>query len=137
VKNGKCPNSAVVERMGSDSEIAQQVCAAVEGNFRNILTRAKILKRKVWLISRDRERNIAGLAVVITSTTDDYSQLLLKGEELAQKVRSHFAGVDLLLLLPPNESFVLGMVLATGESFSTLVTVKEFLNSQTGGIYSV
>lgn len=40
----KTPKSAVVERIGSDSKIAYLVYGLVEGNFRNILARAKIVR---------------------------------------------------------------------------------------------
>ncbi|MBG1260292.1 hypothetical protein [Nostoc commune] len=40
----KTPKGAVVERIGSDSKITHLVCGLVEGNFRNILARAKIVR---------------------------------------------------------------------------------------------
>lgn len=52
MRNNKNSQSAVLERMGSDtaiseagrSAIAHQLCAVVEGNFRSILFRAKIVR---------------------------------------------------------------------------------------------
>lgn len=41
---GKTPKDAVVERIGSDSKITHLVCGLVEGNFSNILARAKIVR---------------------------------------------------------------------------------------------
>ena len=41
----KTPLSAVVERIGSESKITHLVCGLVEGNFSNILTRAKIVRQ--------------------------------------------------------------------------------------------
>jgi hypothetical protein len=45
----KTPQSAVVERIGSDSKITHLVCGLVEGNFSNILARAKIVRLFIGL----------------------------------------------------------------------------------------
>ncbi|WP_373524987.1 hypothetical protein [Nostoc sp.] len=79
------PKSAVLERMGCNSAaFAQQLCAVAEGNFRNILSRARISQLSSWLCLNEGARNIAGLAVVITCDVgNDYWQLRLKRKELA------------------------------------------------------
>ncbi len=41
----KTPKGAVVERIGSDSKITHLVCGLVEGNFRNILAIAEIVRQ--------------------------------------------------------------------------------------------
>jgi hypothetical protein len=40
----KTSKGAVVERIGSDSKITHLVCSLIEGNFSNILARAKIVR---------------------------------------------------------------------------------------------
>ncbi|MBG1271533.1 hypothetical protein [Nostoc sp. WHI] len=83
--NSKPKSAVFVERMGCDSAaFARQLCAVVEGNFRNILARARVSQLLSWLCLNNGDRNIAGLAVVITCDVgDDYWQLLLKRKELA------------------------------------------------------
>ena len=79
------PKSAVLERMGCDSAaLARQLCAVASGNFRNILSRARVWQLSSWLCLDNGDRNIAGLAVVIICDVgDDYWQLLLQRKELA------------------------------------------------------
>ncbi|MBG1267257.1 hypothetical protein [Nostoc sp. WHI] len=79
------PKSAVVERMGCDSAaFARQICAVASGNFRNILSRARVWQLSSWLCLDNGDRNITGLAVVITCDVgDDYWQLRLKRKKLA------------------------------------------------------
>lgn len=92
------PKSAVVERMGCDSVVfARQLFAVTSGNFRNILSRARVSQLESRLCLDDGDRNIADKAVFFTSDTgDDYWQLLLKIKKLARAVRLLFPKADFL-----------------------------------------
>lgn len=71
------PKSAVLERMGCDSAVlARQLYVVALGNFRNILPRARVSQLSSWLYLNKDDRNIAGIAVVISCEAgSDYWQL--------------------------------------------------------------
>lgn len=46
--NRECPKSAVLERVGSSTAFAWQLCAVPSGNFRNIQPRARI-----WQVEKE------------------------------------------------------------------------------------
>lgn len=120
--------------MGCDSAaFARQICVVAEGNFRNILARARVSQLLSWLCLANGDRNLAGLAVVITCDVgDDYWQLLLKRKELAIAVILLDAKADFLLLISPKQTLVLGIVLASGESF-TKITLNTPLSKEFQG----
>ncbi|WP_375515664.1 hypothetical protein [uncultured Nostoc sp.] len=101
--NKERSKSAVVERMGSSAAFAWQLCAVASGNFRNILARARALQLQSWLYLNEGNMNIAGLTVVIKSDLGNGCQLLLISLE---------------------HTLLLGIVLASGKSFSTDITLR-------------
>jgi hypothetical protein len=82
VLNNKTPNSSVVERMESCIAVfAPQLYAVVEGNFKNILAKARFSQLSNWLCFDEDDKNIAGQAAAITCDTGDILQ-----KELLQDV---------------------------------------------------
>ncbi|WP_100904240.1 hypothetical protein [Nostoc flagelliforme] len=63
----KTPLSAVVERIGSESKITHLVCGLVEGNFRNILAIAKIVRQIIEVELAFGVRSL--LTLVVRHTT--------------------------------------------------------------------
>lgn len=86
--NGKSLNSSVVERMESCIAVfAPQLYAVVEGNFKNILAKARVSQLSNWLCF-DEDDNIADQAAAIACDTGDILQKeLLQDVEKSLKVK--------------------------------------------------
>ncbi|MBD6621086.1 hypothetical protein FNW02_36580 [Komarekiella sp. 'clone 1'] len=62
---------------------------------------------------------------IIACNTNDYKQILIKQNQLAQAVQELDQQAELLLLISPDQNFVFGTVLSTLESFSTHILLRE------------
>ncbi len=62
---------------------------------------------------------------IIACSTNDYKQILIKQNQLAQTVQELDPQAELLLLISSDQNFVFGTVLETGEVFSTHILLRE------------
>ncbi|WP_341531747.1 hypothetical protein WKK05_39230 (plasmid) [Nostoc sp. UHCC 0302] len=91
-----------------------------ETRFQNVLTRAALLERTNWFWHRGNSTQISDHAVaIIACSSNDFKQILIKQNQLANTVFELDPQAELLLLVSPELDFVFGTVLETGEMFST------------------
>ncbi|MHC0067402.1 hypothetical protein ACWATR_31570 [Nostoc sp. UIC 10890] len=106
------PKSAVVQSLGSESAaFVQQLCAVASGNFRNILP-SGLPTQKFWVRIGER---LKGKAIKYLSPLP-VSLYPAKGTWLTTRA------TDLLLLISP--ALLLGIVLASGKSLGTDITLR-------------
>ncbi len=105
-----------------------------ETRFRNVLQRARVLPQTSWFWHRESNTHISDLAVaIIACNTNDYKQILIKQNQLASAVQELHPKSELLLLISPDQNFVFGTVLETGESFSAHILFTENKEESWGG----
>lgn len=120
VINRERSKSAVVERMGPSAAFARQLCAVASGNFRNILP-SSLPTQKCW--GRIGER-IKGKGIKYLSPLS-LSLFLAKGTWLTTRA------TEKLLLI--SRALLLGIVLASGESLDTDMTLNPPLSKDFQG----
>jgi len=106
----------------STSQVWKEILTSsfVETRFQNVLKRATLLQRTSWFWHRECSTELCDRAVaIIAATSNDYRQLLIKQNQLANAVIELDPEAELLLLISPLQDFVFGTVLSTGESFCT------------------
>ncbi|MBD2510091.1 hypothetical protein [Nostoc sp.] len=121
MKNSK-PKSAVVGRMGSSAAFAWQLCAVASGNFRNILP-SSLPTQKCW--GRIGERLKGKGKGILSLSPLPVSFYPAKGTWLTTRA------TDLLLLI--SRALLLGIVLASGESLDTDMTLNPPLSKDFQG----
>ncbi|MEH1823053.1 MAG: hypothetical protein V7L31_28920 [Nostoc sp.] len=119
MKNSK-PKSAVVERMGLSAAFAWQLCAVASGNFRNILP-SRLPTQKCWVRIGEK---LKGKGILSLSPLP-VSLYPAKGTWLTTRA------TDLLLLI--SRALLLGIVLASGESLNTDMTLNPSLSKEFQG----
>ncbi|MBN3992866.1 MAG: hypothetical protein HWQ36_20710 [Nostoc sp. NMS2] len=106
------PKSAVVQSLGSESAaFVRQLCAVASGNFRNILP-SGLPTQKCWVRIGER---LKGKGIKYLSPLPLY---LYPAKETWLTTRA----TDLLLLISP--ALLLGIVLASGKSLGTDITLR-------------
>ncbi|RCJ40104.1 hypothetical protein A6770_38210 [Nostoc minutum NIES-26] len=92
----------------------------VETRFQNVLKRATLLQQTSWFWHRECSTKLCDRALaIIACSINDYRQLLIKQNQLANTVIELDPEAELLLLISPLQDFVFGTVLSTLESFCT------------------
>lgn len=108
------PKSTVVQSLGSESAaFVRQLCAVASGNFRNILP-SGLLTQKCWMRIRERLK-VKGKGTKYLSPLP-VSLYPAKGTWLTTRA------TDLLLLI--SRALLLGIVLVSGKSLGTDITLR-------------
>ncbi|MBW4678478.1 MAG: hypothetical protein KME52_32255 [Desmonostoc geniculatum HA4340-LM1] len=96
------------------------ISSFVDTRFQNVLKRAALLQRTSLFWYRECSTELCDRAIaIIGATSNDYRQLLIKQNQLANAVIESDPEAELLLLISPLQDFVFGTVLSTGDSFCT------------------
>jgi hypothetical protein len=133
VKNGKCPIKEAVKvklsgvvsvphtpHHNSDALEKWIISSFSETRFQNVLKRATVRSRLSWFWHHLNQTHLSDRAIaIISATINDYIQVLTKRYQLVETVRELDPLAELLLLIDPEQDFVFGIVLSTGEFFST------------------
>ncbi|NDJ26096.1 hypothetical protein GS682_31885 [Nostoc sp. B(2019)] len=97
-----------------------------ETRFQNVLKRARVLPQTSWFWHHLNHTQLSEMAIaIIACSTNDYKQILIKQNQLAQTVQELDPQAELLLLISSDQNFVFGTVLETGEVFSTHILLRE------------
>ncbi|NDJ25935.1 hypothetical protein GS682_30995 [Nostoc sp. B(2019)] len=97
-----------------------------ETRFKNVLQRARVLPQTSWFWHHLNHTHLSEAAIaIIACNTNDYKQILIKQNQLAQAVQELNPQAELLLLISSDQNFVFGTVLETLESFSTHILLRE------------
>ncbi len=96
------------------------ISSFVDTHFQNVLKRATLLQQTSWFWHRECSTELCDRAIaIIAATSNDYRQLLIKQNQLANTVIELDSEAELLLLISPLQDFVFGTVLSTRDSFCT------------------
>ncbi|WP_226889734.1 hypothetical protein [Nostoc sp. MG11] len=135
--NGKCPAKIGVKLSGVVSvsrtphlnfDALQKwiISSFKETRFKNVLQRARVLPQTSWFWHHLNHTQLSEAAIaIIASNTNDYKQILIKQNQLAQAVQELAPQSELLLLISSDQNFVFGTVLSTLESFSTHILFRQ------------
>lgn len=102
------------------------ISSFVETRFQNVLRRATLLQRTSWFWHRECSIDLCDRAIaIIACSSNDYRQLLIKQNQLANAVIELDPEAELLLLISPIQDYVFATVLETGEIFSTHILFRQ------------
>ncbi|MCC5640160.1 hypothetical protein LC593_30885 [Nostoc sp. CHAB 5844] len=103
------------------------IASFVETRFQNVLARARVLQPIKWFWHSLSNTHISDKAVaIIADNTNDYRQILIKHNQLTNTVKDLHPEAEVLLLVSPEQDFVFGAILETGEIFSTHILFTEY-----------
>ncbi|HEY9799763.1 MAG TPA: hypothetical protein V6D25_05335 [Leptolyngbyaceae cyanobacterium] len=102
------------------------ISSFAQARFQNVLCRATVLPRVNWAWHSSGGMQLCEEAIaIIAQDTNDYRQILIRCNHLANTLQDLDASAALLLMISPGQDFAFGIDLTTGEFFSTHILLTQ------------